>query len=381
MPAAGAFDLPGVVPWGRVAREYEAFFALGALPRAVRVLDCGGGPASFAAEWSAAGRAVVAADPLYARDPAAIRAAFADSAGRMTRGMEAAHDRFAWGFYGSVEAVLGLRQDALDRFLADRAAAPGRYVAAALPQLPFATDAFDLALSSHLLFLYADALDLGFHVAALTEMLRVAPEARVFPLLDLDGAPSRHVEPVAAALSEMASVEIVPVPFEFQKGATRMLRLRRHRVAVRPAEPGDAVEASRILCASIRQLCGADHGGDPVLIARWTDNKTPEGVAAWIAATGVDLFVAERGGCPAAVGGVGGDAILLLYVAPEHRCRGVGRALLGALERVLKERGAAQGRLTSTRTAHRFYRAAGWRDAGAPVTVFGMTGHPMVKDL
>ena len=66
----------------------------------------------------------------------------------------------------------------------------------ALPDLPFDDGAFDLALSSHLLFLYSEQFDLGFHVRALEEMLRVAAEVRVFPLLQggrlpLAGAPRR----------------------------------------------------------------------------------------------------------------------------------------------------------------------------------------------
>lgn len=73
-------------------------------------------------------------------------------------------------------------------------------MAARLPRLPFRTGAFELALVSHLLFLYAEALDAAFHADALREALRVAREVRVLPLLDLDGGPSRHVEPVRAAL-------------------------------------------------------------------------------------------------------------------------------------------------------------------------------------
>ena len=46
------------------------------------------------------------------------------------------------------------------------------------------------------------------------------------------------------------------------------------------------------------------------------------------------------------------------YVAPDARFRGVSRALLGALEVRAAERGNVRCTLTSTETAHRFYRAA-----------------------
>jgi hypothetical protein len=51
------------------------------------------------------------------------------------------------------------------------------------------------------------------------------------------------------------------------------------------------------------------------------------------------------------------------------------------MEGVLAERGFAEGRLVSTRTAHRFYEACGWRDDGEPERLFGLDGYPMVKVL
>jgi hypothetical protein len=149
---AHEFELDGVVPWGREADEYEAFFALGDVPPAARVLDCGGGPASFTAEWRARGRRVTAADPLYRFDTAAIRARFAATQSSMRLGMERAHAHFVWEFYPSADAVVARRARALEGFAADRASHPGRYVAAALPVLPFRNGAFDLVLCSHFLF-------------------------------------------------------------------------------------------------------------------------------------------------------------------------------------------------------------------------------------
>jgi len=101
-------------------------------------------------------------------------------------------------------------------------------VPASLPELPFGNASFRLALVSHFLFLYGDDLNFAFHLASVRELLRVADEVRIFPLLNLDGLSSSHLPGV---MSEMrrggAEVELVRVPFEFQKGATRMLRLRR----------------------------------------------------------------------------------------------------------------------------------------------------------
>jgi SAM-dependent methyltransferase len=228
---ANEFELGGVVPWGREADEYEAFFALDDVAPSARVLDCAGGPASFTAEWRARGRRVTAADPLYRFSSDAIRARFEAACGPMRLGMERAHAEFVWDFYGSEDGVVERRVRSLERFAADRNSHPGHYVAAALPLLPFARGTFDLVLCSHLLFLYAADLSRELHVAALREMLRVGREVRVFPLLDLDGAPSAHLEPALAALGGEARAELVSVPYEFRRGANRLLRLTSARRA------------------------------------------------------------------------------------------------------------------------------------------------------
>jgi hypothetical protein len=59
-------------------------------------------------------------------------------------------------------------------------------------------------------------------------LLRVAREARIFPLLTLGGEESPLVGPVADHLTRRAvRVEVAPVPYEFQRGGNRMLRLTR----------------------------------------------------------------------------------------------------------------------------------------------------------
>jgi len=56
----------------------------------------------------------------------------------------------------------------------------------------------------------------------------VAHEVRVFPLVALDGQASPHLEPVLDGLRRGGfKVETPVVPFEFQRGATTMLRLSR----------------------------------------------------------------------------------------------------------------------------------------------------------
>ncbi len=222
-----AFPIVDTVPWGRDAAEYAAFFRLADDDRRRRILDCGGGPSSFAAER---GYGVTAVDPLYRWQGEAIERRVVETAAVMREGVMAARARFVWNLYGSPEALVARRLATMRGFLADYAAGrrAGRYVAAALPRLPFPSDAFDLALCSHLLFLYDHVLDLDFHEAALLEMLRLAPEARIFPLLDMEGRPSKLVDPITRRLGELGlGVAVEPVDYEFQKDGSRMLRVRR----------------------------------------------------------------------------------------------------------------------------------------------------------
>lgn len=231
LPAPGSFNLDGIVPWGRRLDEYTAFFGLSAVPRGwPAILDVGAGPASFAAEATRQGARVVAVDPLYRFGGDAIRRRYAATRADMAAGLERAQRRFVWDFYPSPADLLRRRDEALELFLDDFdwGRICGRYLAAALPELPLADGSFGLALVSHLLFLYSHELEADFHIAALAELARVAREVRVFPLLDLEGIRSPHLDAVIEGLAARGLVaEELPVAFEFQKGATSLLRVRR----------------------------------------------------------------------------------------------------------------------------------------------------------
>ena len=56
---------------------------------------------------------------------------------------------------------------------------------ASLPKLPFEDGQFDIAVCSHLLFLYSNQLSLDFHLASIEELLRVAAEVQGFPYSEL----------------------------------------------------------------------------------------------------------------------------------------------------------------------------------------------------
>ncbi|SME93261.1 hypothetical protein SAMN06265365_101570 [Tistlia consotensis] len=229
------------VPWGRSHAEYRAFFGLGGLPPTARVLDVAGGPSSFTAERSAAGGPTVACDPLYDRPAAGIAAGVEAARRAIMARVRAAPERYLWTSIASPDELERIRLAAMGRFLADYEAgrAAGRYRSGALPDLPFAADSFDLALSSHLLFTYSEGLDLAFHLAAARELLRVAPEARVFPLLNHDAGPSPHLEPLIGRLTaEGLRCERRRVGYQFQRGGDEMLVLTRGTAPLATLGPG-----------------------------------------------------------------------------------------------------------------------------------------------
>lgn len=153
-------------------------------------------------------------------------------------------------------------------------------------------------------------------------------------------------------------------------------------ISVRRAEPGDVPAMSRVLTASIIELCATDHGNDPAAIAAWTRNKTPEGVATMLANANLLMFVAEVAGEIGAVGAVTrAGEIALNYVAPDMRFLGLSKALLARLETELQALGFQEGRLEATATAQRFYERAGWRLDGPQASGRVVNGYPMRKVL
>jgi GNAT superfamily N-acetyltransferase len=154
-------------------------------------------------------------------------------------------------------------------------------------------------------------------------------------------------------------------------------------VKIRPALSDDAVAACEVLRRSITELCIADHNNDPAILEAWLENKTAEHVRSWIANPGNVMLVATEGEAILAVGAVtAGGEIILNYVSPGARFRGVSKALLKQLEATAAALGNDVCVLTSTVTARSFYQSAGYRaDGAAPVASRSGRGVRMTKAL
>lgn len=140
----------------------------------------------------------------------------------------------------------------------------------------------------------------------------------------------------------------------------------------RSAHLAEAAEACTAIRRSIEDLCGADHDGNPAILGPWLANKTPERVRGWIKANPSGVIVGVGAGGIAGVGCVMPDGTIALnYVAPWTRRQGVGKGLLQTMEQLAAEAGHTLCTLTSTVTAHEFYRSSGYVDAGEPIASFG----------
>jgi len=223
--------LENIVPWGRSKKEYMEMFSLSKEDTlSKKILGCGDGPSSFNTEVDYDGGEVVSIDPLYAYSKKEIMQRIDEVSEEVMEQVRANADNFVWKNIPDVESLEHIRIEAMMEFLMDYedGKEEGRYIDASLPVLPFEDNSFDLALSSHFLFLYSEHLDEAFHQAAIEEMLRVSDEVRIFPILTLNNARSPYVDNIIKMLdSKGYKAEIIKTDYEFQKGANEMMKITR----------------------------------------------------------------------------------------------------------------------------------------------------------
>lgn len=188
-------------------------------------LDCASGASSFGAEVRARGGQVLSADPLYGAGLDAVRQRALHNLHNCERWLSTHADVIDWDHLGSSAAYRrnGLRS--LAQFTADFAADPDRYLAASLPSIPLDDDAVDVALCANFLFAYADTFDASFHVAAITELTRIArSEVLIHPISARDG---RNLDDFTAAVDRGLSAaglhtQTFIAPSTWLRGASTM---------------------------------------------------------------------------------------------------------------------------------------------------------------
>jgi hypothetical protein len=222
--------LEKVVPFGRSLDEYIGMFRLSPSDLEQKILGVGDGPASFNAEATQLGYHVTSIDPIYQFSGTDIFARFTEVVDGIIEQVRQTPDSWVWTYHKSPEYLRQNRVRAIEKFLKDYDVGKqmGRYKFAELPDLSFADKEYNLALCSHFLFLYSDFYDYQFHLDSIIEMLRVASEVRIFPLLTLMLQRSPHLNQIVEQLTQLGyTVEIQRVAYEFQKSGNEMLVIKR----------------------------------------------------------------------------------------------------------------------------------------------------------
>jgi hypothetical protein len=219
-----------VVPFGRSLDEYCLMFNLTDEDLQCSILGVGDGPASFNAELTAQSGQVISIDPIYAFKTQEIQSRFDTVVDDIIEQVKNTPDDWVWLYHQSPEQLRQNRIKVMKIFTQDYSQShnQSRYIEGSLPQLPFSDHQFDLAVCSHLLFLYSDHLSYEFHEESVIEMLRVANEVRIFPLLTLMLEESPYLPRLLRTLKQdQYEISIEKVEYELQKGGNQMLRIKK----------------------------------------------------------------------------------------------------------------------------------------------------------
>ena len=194
-----------------------------------KILDCPAGACSFTAIGNQSGFEVTACDIAYTHLGKDLKNKGLQDIEHTMEHMQTAKENYKWDYFGDVAGLKKQRLNALQDCTDDMEKFNERYIPVTLPSLPFANEEFDLLLSAHFLFMYADRLDFEFHLQTLNELLRVTKEeVRIFPLVDLEGKRYEHLDQIISyLLSNGCTVEEVTLPYEFQINANSMLKIKK----------------------------------------------------------------------------------------------------------------------------------------------------------
>lgn len=215
------YEQAGVAATCRGFDEYKRMFDLPDRLEGKRILDIAGGASSFTVDCCSRGIDAQAVDPRYAYAPEIVLADAREEIETSTEKLRSLAHRFDWSYYGNIDLHRAGRLDSFQRFAADFAAADAnnRYVAGALPSLPFANETFDIVLCSHFLFLYADQFDASFHERAVLDMIRICRpggQVRIYPLKSLRWEPYPQMDSLLTAICStgaVPSIEQSHLPF------------------------------------------------------------------------------------------------------------------------------------------------------------------------
>ena len=209
-----------MVSIGRSFDEYTKFFDLDEFElEGKKVLDIASGFSSFKAEATLKEIETTAIDKIFFFDEKKLKEIVKESLKTIDSLNIEAHN---FDYFKDLDDLKDKRRIVANLFLYDFEQNSDNYIGMNLPNIMFKPKSFDIALISHLLFLYDDILDENFHLKLIKNALRVSKEVRVFPLVNLKNEKSIFLEKI---LSEF-NCEIKAVDYEFLKNANEVLIIK-----------------------------------------------------------------------------------------------------------------------------------------------------------
>ncbi|MDF1645853.1 MAG: hypothetical protein P1U61_02575 [Legionellaceae bacterium] len=193
------------VLWGHHVSEYQEMFDVSGKMFTQNLLEYGCGPSAVNAELHAAHHTnIVSVDPLFEYPKLQLEREVMQAFDERVAEVHKDPSQFNVACYGGMDAFLESRRAGMHLFFKDyeRGVFEGRYKALSGIQLPVDDFTFDLALSSHYLFVGSNEQSVDFHLKTIRELVRVAKEVRIFPLVEREGEPSALLGPVLLGLQQ-----------------------------------------------------------------------------------------------------------------------------------------------------------------------------------
>lgn len=217
------------VLWGHGLKEYKEMFALSDEDLAGPILEFGAGASSFNEELTAKGSSVVSLDSLYQKNETDLKTKIDATFNQTLAKIKANEEAYSLRSQQTLDKLQATREAGIARFMKDFAKGldEKRYQSFKGLPLPFENYSFKLALVCHHLFVNHESQDIESHLALIRELVRVAGEVRIFPLIDKYGQTSNLLGPVLLALQQEDEVasEVKEVPSQIQPTGNAMLRV------------------------------------------------------------------------------------------------------------------------------------------------------------
>lgn len=206
---------------GRSFEEYIQMFSLNVNDLSKRIIGCGDGFSNFNKRLKELGYNTISCDPIYIHQSKEdIRHYMLE---KKSEPIQPPNKKLEDSLF-----LFNLRRTFIEDFFEDYELGKqeGRYLPYSLPKLPFKDKEFDISLCSYFLFTYSN-LGLDFHYDSIQEMLRIANEVRIFPIIDLNCQRPAFLESIIEKLREQHyKVEIIEVEYGFHRNGTEMLLIQ-----------------------------------------------------------------------------------------------------------------------------------------------------------